>query len=59
VLEIHDEVAAQIQNNTEEVEYIDGVSSIEEEDEEDTEDGSNASTITDDKSEDKDKVPIR
>ncbi len=26
VLEIHDEVAAQIQNSTEEVEYIDGVS---------------------------------
>jgi len=26
VLEIHDEVAALIQNNTEEVEYIDGVS---------------------------------
>jgi len=25
-LEIHDEVAAQIQNSTEEVEYIDGVS---------------------------------
>ena len=35
VLEIHDEVAAQIQNCHDEVEYIDGVSSIEEEDEED------------------------
>ncbi|XP_071744760.1 protein PALS2 isoform X1 [Lepeophtheirus salmonis] len=34
VLEIHDEVAAQIQNNTEEVEYIDGVSSIDCDDEE-------------------------
>ena len=30
VLEIHDEVAAQIQNYNEGVEYIDGVSSIEE-----------------------------
>ena len=28
VLEIHDELAAQIQNSTEAVEYIDGVSSI-------------------------------
>ena len=35
VLEIHDEIAAQIANSTEEVEYIDGVSSIEEEDEDD------------------------
>ena len=35
VLEIHDELAAQIANSTEEVEYIDGVSSIEEEDEDD------------------------
>ena len=33
VLEIHDEVAAQIQNCNDEVEYIDGVSSIEEEEE--------------------------
>ena len=32
VLEIHDELAAQIQNSTEAVEYIDGVSSIAEED---------------------------
>lgn len=35
VLEIHDEVAAQIQNYCEGVEYIDGVSSIEEDDEDD------------------------
>ena len=35
MLEIHDELAAQIANSTEEVEYIDGVSSIEEEDEDD------------------------
>ena len=35
MLEIHDELAAQIANSTEEVEYIDGVSSIMEEDEED------------------------
>ena len=34
VLEIHDELAAQIQNSTEAVEYIDGVSSIAEEDDE-------------------------
>ena len=34
-MEIHDELAAQIANSTEEVEYIDGVSSIEEEDEDD------------------------
>ena len=32
VLEIHDEVAAQIENYTEEVEYMDGVSSVDEED---------------------------
>ena len=32
-MEIHDEIAAQIANSTEEVEYIDGVSSIMEEDE--------------------------
>ena len=32
MLEIHDELAAQIQNSTEAVEYIDGVSSIAEED---------------------------
>ena len=32
MLEIHDELAAQIQNSTEVVEYIDGVSSIAEED---------------------------
>ena len=32
VLEIHDELAAQIQNSTEAVEYIDGVSSIAEDD---------------------------
>ena len=31
-MEIHDELAAQIQNSTEVVEYIDGVSSIAEED---------------------------
>ena len=30
VLEIHDEVAAQIENYTEEVEYMDGVSSVDE-----------------------------
>ena len=34
MLEIHDELAAQIQNSTEAVEYIDGVSSIAEEDDE-------------------------
>ena len=34
MLEIHDELAAQIQNSTEVVEYIDGVSSIVEDDEE-------------------------
>ena len=34
VLEIHDELAAQIQNSTEAVEYMDGVSSIAEEDDE-------------------------
>jgi hypothetical protein len=34
-LEIHDELAAQIQNNTEEVEYMDGVSSIAEDDDDD------------------------
>ena len=33
-MEIHDELAAQIQNSTEAVEYIDGVSSIAEEDDE-------------------------
>ena len=32
VLEIHDELAAQIQNSTEVVEYIDGVSTIAEDD---------------------------
>lgn len=32
MLEIHDELAAQIQNSTEAVEYIDGVSSIAEDD---------------------------
>ena len=32
VLEIHDEVAAQIENYTEEVEYMDGVSSLDEDD---------------------------
>ena len=34
VLEIHDELAAQIQNSTEVVEYIDGVSTIAEDDDE-------------------------
>lgn len=34
VLEIHDELAAQIQNSTEAVEYIDGVSTIAEDDDE-------------------------
>ena len=34
MLEIHDELAAQIQNSTEAVEYIDGVSSIAEDDDE-------------------------
>ena len=34
MLEIHDELAAQIQNSTEVVEYIDGVSSIAEDDDE-------------------------
>ena len=34
MLEIHDELAAQIQNSTEVVEYIDGVSSIAEEEDE-------------------------
>ena len=32
MLEIHDEVAAQIENYTEEVEYMDGVSSLDEDD---------------------------
>ena len=44
VLEIHDELAAQIANSTEEVEYIDGVSSID--DDEDTK------TITSEKKDD-------
>ena len=35
VLEIHDQLAAQIANSREEVEYIDGVSSVEEEDDDD------------------------
>ena len=54
-MEIHDELAAQIQNSTEAVEYIDGVSSIAEEDDEkstltsiqeerDLEDGENGET---------------
>ena len=34
MLEIHDELAAQIQNSTEVVEYIDGVSTIAEDDDE-------------------------
>ena len=34
MLEIHDELAAQIQNSTEVVEYIDGVSTITEDDDE-------------------------
>ena len=46
VLEIHDELAAQIQNSTEAVEYIDGVSSIAEED-----DLSTLMSIQEDKSE--------
>ena len=44
MLEIHDELAAQIANSTEEVEYIDGVSSIDEEDEDE-----DAKTITSEK----------
>ena len=39
VLEIHDQLAAQIANSREEVEYIDGVSSIEEEDDDDARSG--------------------
>ncbi len=46
VLEIHDELAAQIQNSTEAVEYIDGVSSIAEEDD----DNSTLTSIAEEKS---------
>ena len=49
VLEIHDQLAAQIANSREEVEYIDGVSSIEEDDEDD------AKTVTSAQPEKKDK----
>ena len=51
VLEIHDELAAQIQNSTEAVEYIDGVSSIAEEDDE----NSTITSIAEEKPEDNDK----
>ena len=48
VLEIHDEVAAQIQNCNDEVEYIDGVSSIEEEEDEEFDAKSRLSSLPDD-----------
>ena len=55
-MEIHDELAAQIANSTEEVEYIDGVSSIEEEDEDDaSETKSQIDSLQQDDTKDKDK----
>ena len=69
-MEIHDEVAAQIQNCTEEVAYIDGVSSIEEEEEdadgksrlsslpEDGEDGERASGDEDGEEEEEEEVKV-
>ena len=41
LLEVHDEVAAHIQNSELEVQYIDGVSSSDEEDSEEVEEGIN------------------
>ena len=56
MLEIHDELAAQIANSTEEVEYIDGVSSIEEEDEDDaSETKSHIDSLLQDDGKDKEK----
>ena len=55
-MEIHDELAAQIANSTEEVEYIDGVSSIEEEDEDDaSETKSQIDSLQQDDTKDKEK----